>query len=117
MATDRTNAGPISRASAPPRIGLGMLVFGGVVGLVLFFLILPTLIVFPMSLGTSAYIEFPPHGLTLRWYLDYLRDPEWMAATFFSLRIALATTACATIVGTLAAIALVRGRAGARSRP
>jgi mannopine transport system permease protein len=71
--------------------------------------------VIPMSLGTSAYIEFPPRGLTLRWYLEYLRDPDWTAATFFSLRIALATTVCATAIGTLAAIALVRGNLPGRS--
>ena len=115
MATDSTMSGHASRASAVPRITLGALIFGIVVGLVLFFLILPTLIVIPMSLGTSAFIEFPPRGLTLRWYLDYLRDPDWMAATFFSLRIALATTTCATIVGTLAAIAFVRGNLPGKS--
>jgi mannopine transport system permease protein len=91
------------------------LVLGGAVGLILFFLILPTLVVIPMSLGKSAYIEFPPRGLTLRWYLDYLHDPDWMAATLFSLRIALATTVCATVIGTLAAIALVRGNLPGKS--
>ncbi|MGV6873954.1 ABC transporter permease [Pseudochelatococcus sp. B33] len=86
-----------------------MLLFGLTVGLILFFLVLPTFLVFPMSLGTAAYIEFPPRGLTLKWYLEYIQDPDWMAATFFSLRIAAATTVSATVVGTLAAIALVRG--------
>ena len=33
-----------------------------------------------------------------------------MAATWFSLKIAVATTIAATVIGTLAAIALVRGR-------
>src|SRR6266487_2181020 len=101
--------------SMPRRVGAGTLVIGAVVGLVLFFLILPTVIVIPMSLGTSTYIEFPPRGLTLRWYLKYLQDPDWMAATFFSLRIALATTVCATAIGTLASIALVRGNLPAKS--
>jgi mannopine transport system permease protein len=95
--------------SPPVRLSLGIVLFGLVVGLILFFLVLPTLLVVPMSVGTAAYIEFPPRGLTLRWYLDYLRDPDWMAATFFSLRIAAATTVSATIIGTLAAIGLVRG--------
>jgi len=115
VATDLTIASPISRACALPRTAIGTLIFGGAVGLILFFLILPTLIVIPMSLGTSTYIEFPPRGVTLRWYLDYLRDPDWMAATFFSLRIALATTASATVVGTLASIALVRGNLPGKS--
>ncbi|WP_163266151.1 ABC transporter permease [Chelativorans alearense] len=79
-------------------------------GLVLFFLILPTLIVVPMSVGTASYISFPPEGFTLRWYIAYFRDPSWMSATWFSLRIAGVTTLAATVIGTLAAIALVRGR-------
>ncbi|WP_292326900.1 ABC transporter permease [Mesorhizobium sp.] len=80
------------------------------IGLILFFLLLPTLIVIPMSVGTSPYIEFPPHGLTFKWYEQYFSDPDWMAATWFSLRIAIATTFSATVIGTLAAVALVRGR-------
>src|SRR5262245_32713811 len=84
-------------------------VFSLVVGLILLFLILPTLIVIPMSIGTATYIEFPPQGLTMRWYKAYLGDPDWTAATLFSLRVALATTTLATVTGTLAAIALVRG--------
>lgn len=94
---------------AAPRFPLAMVVFAVVVGLILFFLMLPTLIVIPMSLGTANYIEFPPSGLTLRWYVEYLQDPEWVRATLFSLRVALATTLAATLIGTLAAIALVRG--------
>ncbi len=94
---------------AMPRFSLAMMVFALIVGLILFFLMLPTLVVIPMSLGTANYIEFPPSGLTLRWYVEYLQDPDWVRATLFSLRVALATTLTATLIGTLAAIALVRG--------
>jgi mannopine transport system permease protein len=89
---------------------LAPLLFGTLVGSILIFLILPTLIVVPMSLGTASYIEFPPRGLTLKWYLDYFRDPDWMAATWFSFQIALATMVVSCVIGTLAAIALVRGK-------
>jgi mannopine transport system permease protein len=89
---------------------LGPLLFASVVGSVLFFLVLPTLIVIPMSVGTASYIQFPPRGLTLKWYFDYFNDPDWMAATGFSLKIALATTVTSTIIGTLGSIALVRGK-------
>ncbi|CDZ64336.1 Polyamine ABC transporter, permease protein [Neorhizobium galegae bv. orientalis] len=78
-------------------------------GALLFFLILPTVLVIPMSLGSADYLEFPPKGITFKWYVRYLTDPDWIAATLFSLKIALVTTATATIIGTLAAIALVRG--------
>lgn len=88
---------------------VGLICAIGIVCLLLFFLILPTLLVIPMSVGTADYLEFPPRGLTLKWYTAFFSDPDWMAATWFSFRIALATTASATAIGTLAAIALVRG--------
>jgi mannopine transport system permease protein len=100
------------RVGNPSKLAPGLSRIAGIamLALILFFLILPTLIVLPMSVGTAAYIQFPPKGLTLRWYLDYFRDPDWMAATWFSVKIALATTVAATAIGTLAAIAFVRGR-------
>ncbi|WP_234710723.1 ABC transporter permease [Sinorhizobium arboris] len=88
---------------------VGLICGIGIVGLLLFFLILPTLLVIPMSLGTADYLEFPPKGLTLKWYVALFSDADWLGATWFSLRIAVATTLGATVVGTLAAIALVRG--------
>ena len=96
-------------AWAVPRLSLGRILFAALLALILFVLILPTLIVVPISFGTASYIEFPPSGLTLRWYAEYFSDPDWIAATLFSLRIALATSVSATIIGTLTAIALVRG--------
>ncbi|WP_439497517.1 ABC transporter permease [Bosea sp. (in: a-proteobacteria)] len=97
-----------------PSIGRWLL--NGFVALVLAFLLLPTLLVIPMSLGEASYIQFPPKGLTLKWYQAYFSDTDWMSATWFSLRIALATTAAATIIGTLASFAVVRGNLpGARA--
>ncbi len=88
---------------------VGILGGGAVIGAILFFLVLPTLLVVPMSLNSTDHIAFPPHGLTLKWYAAYFGDPDWMAATWFSLKIALATTVAATVTGTMASMALVRG--------
>lgn len=89
--------------------GIGAVVFAIFIGAAVFFLIIPTLIVFPMSIGTSNYLEFPPKGFTLSWFSDYFNDRGWMRATWFSLRIALTTTFTATLIGTMTAIAMVRG--------
>lgn len=94
---------------------MGIIAIGVGIGCILFFLLLPTLIVLPMSLSETDYIEFPPQGLTLKWYSAYFNDPDWMTATWFSLKIALATTATATVVGTMAALAIVRGSLPFRS--
>ena len=84
--------------------------------LVLAFLLLPTLIVMPMSLGEASYIQFPPKGFTLKWYQAYFSDADWMGATWFSVKIAFATTVGATVTGTLASFAVVRGNLpGARA--
>jgi len=77
---------------------------------VLFFLVLPTLLVIPLALSDASYITFPPQGLTLRWFEAYLSDPDWLHSTIFSLQIAAITTVVATTIGTMASVALVRGK-------
>ncbi|MEF0941602.1 ABC transporter permease [Rhizobium sp. BR 362] len=81
-----------------------------IIAIVLLFLVLPTLLILPLALNNASYIAFPPQGLTLRWFQAYLSDSDWRNATVFSLEIAAATTVVATIVGTMAAVALVRGK-------
>lgn len=78
--------------------------------LVFGFLMLPLLIVFPISFSSSSYLRFPPPGLSLRWYQAYLQDPVWIDATLRSLKIATVTTVLATLLGTLLAFSIVRGR-------
>lgn len=78
--------------------------------LVFFFLMMPLLIVFPISFSSSAYLQFPPPGWSLRWYLAYLDDPVWIAATLRSLKVAVTAMLLATVLGTLLAFSLVRGR-------
>jgi mannopine transport system permease protein len=93
----------------PSSQALLILLGGILVVFILFFLVLPTLIIIPMSLSTTSHLQFPPQGITWKWYAAYFRDPDWMAATWFSLRIAIATAATATVVGTMTALAIVRG--------
>ncbi|GGE41044.1 ABC transporter permease [Agaricicola taiwanensis] len=84
------------------------------VGLILAFLIVPTLLVIPMSVSPTSYLRFPPTGISFHWYSAYFSDQEWIAATLFSLKIAGLTTVASTIVGVMAAVALVRGRVPGR---
>jgi mannopine transport system permease protein len=91
------------------RARLGTLVGGGMVSVILIFLIAPTLLVVAMSFADVPYIQFPPRQLSLRWYASYFGDPQWMRATAFSLEVALGTMLASTIVGTMAAVAFARG--------
>lgn len=77
-----------------------------VAGLVMVFLVAPTLIVIPMSFSDSQYLEFPPPEWSLRWYRDYFDSPAWMSATATSLQAGLFTMLVATPCGTLAAYGL-----------
>jgi len=103
-------------------------------GIVLLFLILPVLIVIPLSFNAQPYFSFTPGMLTLdrsafslRWYLDILengmadpalpkfswpyvtdvwRHSQWIHAGRNSFYIAICATAIATTLGTLAALGL-----------
>lgn len=69
-------------------------------------LVIPTLIVIPMSFSDSQYLEFPPETWSLRWYNHYFGSSEWMAATATSFKAAILTMLVATPLGVLAAYGL-----------
>ncbi|MFK4825607.1 ABC transporter permease [Paenochrobactrum sp. BZR 588] len=74
------------------------------------FLLMPTLIVIPISVGPDRYLQFPPRGFTLDWYKSLLGDPNWLGPALFSLKIALIVATLAMVLGTMVALALARGR-------
>ncbi len=77
---------------------------------VLLFLLAPMLAAMLMSLSPTELLSFPPRGLSLRWYAEFLTDPRWVLATANSLLVAAAVTVLATALGTLAALGLHFGR-------
>ncbi len=76
------------------------------VGLVLLYLVLPSLLVIPLSFSSDRYLTFPPSGWSTRWYEAYLGAREWREATLVSLLAAVLTTIVSTVLGTLAAYGL-----------
>jgi mannopine transport system permease protein len=107
-----------SSGTYPGRARVRRLQGGWVLGLfavaVLLFLIAPTIVVIVVSLGADPFLKFPPNALSLRWYGEYFADPDWTGPTVFSIVIATLTAVVATVVGTMAALALVRGALGGR---
>jgi len=81
---------------------------------VLVFLMLPSLIIIPMSFSPKEYLEFPPSGFTLHWYIEYFQDRRWQAATLLSFQIALITVAATLLIGIPVAYAIVRGQLPAK---
>ena len=98
---------PASATQITHRARLWLYVLAGAV---LAFLLIPTLIVIPMSFSASQYLEFPPRKWSLRWYEHYFASATWMSATATSLKAAALTSLLATPIGTLAAYGLSASR-------
>ncbi len=77
--------------------------------LVLLFLIIPVLVIIPLSFNSSSFLTYPMDGFSLRWYEELMSSEEWRQAFKNSFLIAPAATALAMIFGTLASVGLSRG--------
>jgi putative spermidine/putrescine transport system permease protein len=83
---------------------------GALAWLVYGFLLMPIVVVIPMSFGTQYAFEFPPRALSLYLYGRLFRDPSWMSAVWLSVRVAGLATLLSLGLGVPAAYSLVRGR-------
>lgn len=95
-----------SRPSREWESGVVLKIFCGIVFV---FLLAPTIIVIPTSFSGTQYLSFPPSSWSLKWYVAYFQSSEWIEATLFSLKVALLSTVVSVVLGTLGALALVRG--------
>lgn len=103
-----TMRAPARRASARPRrVGLWLAI---VAGLVLFYLIFPILVIVPLSFSSALYLSFPPPGFSLQWYENFFGRTDWLQAAALSIWIGSTVMVLATVLGTPAALGLVRGR-------
>jgi putative spermidine/putrescine transport system permease protein len=74
-------------------------------------LLAPLAVVVAVSFGPSAAFEFPPRGVTLHWFEAFFASPAFVTAFFrVSLVVGLLAAALATLLGTSAALGLVRFR-------
>lgn len=76
---------------------------------VLLFLIVPVLVIIPLSFSSSSFLSYPLSGYSLRWYQTFFSSREWLEALGNSLLVAPLATLLATVLGVLAAMGLVRG--------
>lgn len=76
------------------------------VALVLLFLIVPVIIVVPMSFSDSRFLSFPPRAYSVRWYEAFFGNPAWLDAARTSLTVAALATLIATPLGVLASYAI-----------
>jgi putative spermidine/putrescine transport system permease protein len=74
-------------------------------------LLAPLVVVIAVSFGPSAAFEFPPRSMTLHWFEAFFATPAFVTAFFrVSLVVGVLPAALATVLGTSAALGLVRFR-------
>ncbi|UZE26057.1 ABC transporter permease [Pseudomonas sp. B21-056] len=83
--------------------------------LVLLFLVVPILVIIPLSFNVEPYFSFTtdmlhldPEAFSLRWYRQLVNDPLWILSIKNSFLVAAGATVIATALGTLASIGLSR---------
>ena len=92
---------------------LGVYALRGFAGAVLFFLILPILVIVPLSFNSQPYFTFTAEMLafeadaySLRWYKTIVENPNWLLAIQNSFIVGIFATIVATLLGTVAAVGL-----------
>ncbi|ESY88160.1 ABC transporter permease [Mesorhizobium sp. LNHC229A00] len=93
---------------AYPDSRLARIILWSFCALVMAFLMLPTLVVVPLSFSASNLLEFPPRAYSLRWYETFFGSATWMAALRTSLILGTLTAMIAVPLGLLASISINR---------
>jgi ABC-type spermidine/putrescine transport system permease subunit II len=84
---------------------------GSVVTLTYGFILLPLIVILGVSFNDTARLDFPPTGLSLRWYDTLIQNPNFMHALLrVTMPVGIVSALCATLLGTLAALGIVRHR-------
>ncbi len=86
------------------------LVLWSIVCFVVTTLSLPTIIVIGASFTAGEIIQFPPQGLSLRWYKQLWQLSDFQNALFRTFYVSVICTLISIPIGTLAALATVRYR-------
>lgn len=74
----------------------------------LFFLFAPIAMIVLFSFNASPALTFPIEAYSLRWYETLLSKPDFVASLVNSLKVGFYTSIVTTVLGTLAALALIR---------
>lgn len=77
---------------------------------ILAFLIAPLCVIAVFALNPTPYIQFPPVGVTWRWFQKFWASPDFTNSLVLSLEVAFAVVVLSMAIGGAAAIGLARGR-------
>jgi putative spermidine/putrescine transport system permease protein len=99
----------VKTAPAAARLRYGRALYLAANIAILIFLLAPIAIVVVFALNPAPFIQFPPTGVSLRWFEKFFASRDFMHALTFSLEVAVLTTVCATLLGASASLAIARG--------
>jgi putative spermidine/putrescine transport system permease protein len=99
----------MSTAERLARLGMWL-----AAGFTVVFLMTPLVVTVAVSLGSSSVFTLPPPDWSLRWYQRLATTRGLVPSLVTSLQVAAFSTAVALALGTVCAIALVRGRFAGR---
>ena len=113
-------------SALPPYASKGQIAwyygFRVICALIFLFLIIPVLVIIPLSFNsqdfftfTKEMLAFDPAGYSLKHYEDFFTNPDWQQALANSAQIAPMATLMSTALGTLAAIGLSQSHVPFRS--
>ncbi|MCT8268465.1 ABC transporter permease [Afifella sp. JA880] len=74
------------------------------------FMLAPLVVVIGVSFTPEGFLEFPPSGLSLRWFRAILDNPDFIEAAWISLQLGVASATVSSIFAVPAALAIGRGR-------
>jgi putative spermidine/putrescine transport system permease protein len=78
--------------------------------LALALLVIPVILIVGVSLNAGVVQQFPPDGLSLRWYVAALARQEFRESALRSVVLATVSSGVSVVIGTLGALALARYR-------
>jgi putative spermidine/putrescine transport system permease protein len=95
----------MSTWSSPRRL---LLICGSV--LIVAFLLLPVIVIWPLAFTSSSTLEFPPPGFSLQWFQNIIADPDWSSSAIASVEVGVGTMVLAIVIGVPFTLGLMRSR-------
>ena len=87
-------------------------VFRILCALIFMFLIVPIIVIIPLSFNSEPYFTYPMPGFSLRWYNEIFGDSPisilWQRSIVNSIIVGFSAATLATLLGTLAALGMTR---------
>lgn len=91
-------------AEQPFRWSLPLVISAAVTVITIVVLVVPVLMVFPLSVGETGTVVFPPRGFTLSWYAEIFADDTWLGPLWQSTVVGV----CTAVISVAIALALAR---------